>query len=135
MKNVENVLDGEKLIAIVFRKNIKIEGVKFLTSESNSFQIGIHSRKKGVSLPPHVHKLEKPLIVKSVQEILYVVSGRVKVSLFGSKGKKIKTKTLSSGDSILLVSGGHGVDFIENSRIYEVKQGPYPGTTKAKAFL
>lgn len=135
MKNVEKVTDGEKLIAVIFRKNIKVDGVKFLTEEFNVFQVGIHSRKKGTNLPPHLHKIEKPLIIKSIQEILYIVSGKVKVSLYGAKGKKIKSKTLISGDSILLVSGGHGVEFLENSRVFEVKQGPYPGATKAKAFL
>lgn len=135
MKNVEKVKEDEKLIAVIFRKNITADGVKFLTEESNPFQVGIHSRKKGTNLPPHVHKIEKPLTIKSIQEILYIVSGKVKVSLYGTKGKKIKSKTLLSGDSILLVSGGHGVDFLESSRIFEVKQGPYPGATHAKIFL
>ena len=135
MKNVEKVTEGKKLIAVIFRKNIAVDGVKFLTDKSNPFQLGIHSRKKGTALPPHVHKIEKPLTIKSIQEILYVVSGKVKVSLYGTNGKKIKSKTLLSGDSILLVSGGHGVDFLESSRIFEVKQGPYPGATKAKTFI
>ncbi len=135
MSGVEKIYEKKKLIAIVYRKTIPVDGVKFLTDKSNPFQVGIHSRKKGTSLPPHVHKIEKPLTIKSIQEILYIVSGKVKVSLYGTNGKKIKSKTLLSGDSILLVSGGHGVEFLESSRIFEVKQGPYPGATKAKAFI
>lgn len=135
MKNIEKVKEGKKIIAFIFRKNLTVDGIKFLTDKSNPFQVGIHSRKKDTSLPPHVHKIEKPLTIKSIQEILYIVSGKVNVSLYGTNGKKIKSKTLLSGDSILLVSGGHGVEFLESSRIFEVKQGPYPGTTKAKAFI
>ena len=135
MKNVEKVMEGKKLLAVIFRKNIAVDGVKFLTDKFNPFQVGIHFRKKGTALPPHVHKSEKPLIIKSIQEILYIVSGKVKVSLYGINGKKIKSKTLLSGDSILLVSGGHGVDFLESSRIFEVKQGPYPGTEHAKIYF
>lgn len=135
MKNPENVFHGKTLIAIIFRKNIKVEGVKFLTEESNPFQVGIHNRQKGVRLPPHVHKIENPLVIKSVQEVLYIVKGKIRISLFGTSGKKIVTKILTSGDSILLVSGGHGLDFLENSRIFEIKQGPYPGSNHAKSFL
>lgn len=135
MQNLEKVIENKKLIAIIIRKNIITDGVKFLTEETNTFQVGIHSRKKGTKLPPHIHKLEKPLTIKTIQEILYVVSGKVKVSLYGTNGKKLRSKILLSGDSILLVSGGHGVNFMEHSRIFEVKQGPYPGVTKAKAFI
>lgn len=135
MKNTEKILYGKTLIAIIFRKNIKVEGVKFLTDETNPFQVGIHNRQKGVHLAPHVHRLDKPLIINSVQEILYIVEGKIRISLYSTNGKKIVTKILSSGDSILLVSGGHGLDFIENSRIFEIKQGPYPGSDHAKAFL
>lgn len=135
MKNAEKILYGKSLIAVIFRKNIKVEGVKFLTDEANPFQVGIHNRQKGTHLAPHVHRIEKPLIINSIQEILYVIEGKIRVSLYSTKGKRIASRVLGSGDSILLVSGGHGLDFIENSRIFEVKQGPYPGFDHAKSFL
>lgn len=135
MKNAGKILNGKTLIAVIFRKNIKVEGVKFLTEEANPFQVGIHNRQKGTHLAPHVHRIEKPLIINSIQEILYVIEGKIRVSLYSTKGKKIASRVLASGDSILLVSGGHGLDFIENSRIFEVKQGPYPGFDHAKSFL
>lgn len=135
MKNAEKILNGKTLVAIIFRKNIKVEGVKFLTEETNPFQVGMHNRQKGVRLAPHVHRLEKPLIINSIQEILYVVKGKIRISLYGTNGKKIAAKILTSGDSILLISGGHGLDFLENSRIFEIKQGPYPGSDRAKSFL
>lgn len=135
MKNVEKVENYGKLIAMIFRSNIKVESVKFLTGVESPFQIGIHDRKRGVNLPPHTHRIDKPIHIKSIQEILYVVDGKVRVTLLTEKGKRITNKTLSKGDSILLVSGGHGVDFLEDARIFEVKQGPYPGPSKAKSFF
>lgn len=135
MKGVEEVLIKDKLVAVIYRKNIPVEGVKFLTRDENSFQVGIHNRKKGVNLSPHIHRIDKPVVIDSIQEILYVVEGRIRVTLYSDKGKVIKRKTLTSGDSILFISGGHGVNFLENSRIFEVKQGPYPGATHAKLFF
>lgn len=135
MKGVEKVFLKDKLIAVTFRKNIRVDGVKFFTDAINPFQVGVHNRQRGIKLSPHVHKIDKPIVVDSIQEILYVIEGKIRVTLYTHKGQKIESKTLISGDSILFVSGGHGVDFLENSRIFEVKQGPYPGTTHAKVFF
>ena len=40
---------------------------------------------------------------------------------------------LSKGDIILLINGAHGFKIIKNTRMIEVKQGPYnPKTDKEK---
>ncbi len=135
MKGVEKVFSKDKLVAVIYRSNIPVKGVKFLTGDGNPLQVGIHQREKGVRLSPHIHKLDNPITINSIQEILYVVEGKIKVTLYNDKGIVLKTKLLGRGDSILFVSGGHGVDFLESSRIFEVKQGPYPGVTHAKIFL
>lgn len=135
MKGLEKVLFKGKLVALIFRKNIAVDGVKFLTEESNPFQIGLHNRQKGVKLSPHIHKISKPIVVREIQELLYILSGKIRVTLYNSKGGKIAKKTLIDGDSILLLSQGHGVDFLETSKIFEVKQGPYPGTANAKLYF
>ncbi len=135
MKGLEKVLLKGKLVAIIYRKDIPVDGVKFLTEESNPFQIGLHNQQKGVKLSPHMHKISQPIIVNEIQELLYVVSGKIRITLYDSKGEKIAKKTLTDGDSILLLSQGHGVDFLETSKIFEVKQGPYPGTANAKLYF
>lgn len=135
MKGVEEVYLDKKLIAIVFRKNIKVGNVKFLTPENNNFQIGIHSRPKSLKLPPHIHKIDKNIKIDSVQEMLYLVSGKIRVNLYSRTGGVFSKKILTPGDSILLISEGHGVDFLEDSRIFEVKQGPYMGALNAKIYF
>lgn len=135
MKGLEKVLFEGKLVALIYRKNIAVDGVKFLTEESNSFQIGLHNQQKGIKLSPHMHKISEPIIVKEIQELLFVLSGKIRVTLYNSKGGGIAKKTLTDGDSILLLSQGHGVDFLKTSKIFEVKQGPYPGTANAKLYF
>ncbi len=135
MKGVEEVYKDKKLIAIVFRKDIKVDSVKFLTPEDNNFQIGIHNREKDLKLPPHIHKIGKNIKIDSVQEMLYLVWGKIRVNLYSKSGKVFSKKILTSGDSILLISEGHGVDFLEDSRIFEVKQGPYLGAVNAKTYF
>ena len=135
MNGVENIHSGKKLIAVVFRNSIKVSGVKFFTESKNPFQIGIHQRPKGLSLAPHVHKLDRPLIIDTIQEILLVQKGKIKITFYPKKGKIITVKILDLGDSVLLMDGGHGVEFLENSRVFEVKQGPYPGSRFAKKYI
>jgi len=135
MNGVEDIYSGKQLIAKIFRKNVKVSGVKFFTPLSNSFQVGIHQRPKGLKLSPHVHKLDQLLKIKTIQEILFVQEGKIKITFYTKKGKLITSKILGTSDSILLIAGGHGVEFLTDSRVFEVKQGPYPGSQNAKIYL
>lgn len=130
----EVVKKNNKVLAIVVRKNIKVKGVEFFTPKSYPFQIGFHDRPKDTYLKPHLHPL-KNFYVKSTQEVLYVLEGKIKVDLYDDKKKLVNSKILNSGDSILFVSGGHGIKFLKKSRVFEVKQGPFFGDKKAKTYI
>ena len=53
--------------------------------------------------------------------------GKVKIDLYNEKLKRIKTVVITQGDTILLANGAHAIEILEDSRIIEVKQGPYAG--------
>lgn len=135
MDEVEYIKHQDQDVAIVFRGSLELEGVKFFTNDSNTFQIGAHHQKKGVVLTPHIHLLENPIIVKEVQEYLFIQKGKMKITLYTKKGEVIKEIVLNGGDSVLLMREGHGIEFLEETRLMEVKQGPYPGTPHAKLYL
>lgn len=135
MKGIESVINGRKTLAVVFRNNLKVKELQFFTHDDNDLQVGIHARKKGIKLIPHIHEIKKPLRVKSIQEVLYIEKGKVRVTIYTDSGSVISKKILLKGDSILLISGGHAVDFLENSRIFEVKQGPYSSTVHSKIYI
>lgn len=130
----EVVKKNSKVIAIVVRKNIKVKEVEFFSPKNYPFQIGFHDRPKNTYLKPHLHPL-KNFYIKSAQEVLYVLEGKIKIDLYDEKKKLVGHKTLNSGDSILFVSGGHGIKFIKKSRVFEVKQGPFFGDKKAKTYI
>lgn len=135
MKNYKQIIHENHLIAIIINNKSISKGINFYTKPNNAFQIGIHLQDKGTKLLPHSHKISKPLSIKSIQEVLYVIKGKIKVNLYTLKGEKISSHILKVRESILLISGGHGVEFLENSKVYEVKQGPYPGVKKAKEYF
>lgn len=134
-KAVQRVYIDKKLIAIIFRKNLKVKELEFFTQDKNPFQVGAHNRKRGVKLTPHVHKLKKPITIDTLQEWLFVTKGKIRIAIYTTKGEIIHQKILSTGDSILLMEEGHGVDFLEDSQIFEIKQGPFINTVHSKIFL
>lgn len=131
----EQVSYKGKVIAMIFRHDVAVSGVRFFTDEQNPFQVGEHRRPKGTKLAPHIHVMEKPLTIDVIQEILFVKEGKIRVTLYTKQGNVIEKKILKQGDSMLLMEQGHGVDVLEDARIFEVKQGPYPGTMHAKIYL
>ena len=134
MSAPEIIKNQSKIIAIIIRKNISINGVKFFTPHSYPFQIGFHNRPKDTFLKPHLHPIHN-FFIKSSQEVLYVLTGKISVDLYSLNKNFIGQKILKGGDSILFVNGGHAIKFLKKSKIFEVKQGPYVGDKKAKIFI
>lgn len=134
-RGIESVLYENKEVACVYRQTIVVSDIRFLTTPDNALQIGIHDRKKPIALPAHIHSYPTPLFISEVQEVLYVIAGKIRVTILSSDKVVIAKKLLSAGDSILLKSQAHSVEFLGNARVFEVKQGPYPGKAHAKHYL
>lgn len=112
--------------AIVIRAAEKIDGIKFFSPADFSQQIGLMTRPKGYIVPAHIHNTIERTIFHT-QEVLIIRRGSCKVSLYNSELEISDEILLLSGDAILLVSGGHKIEMIEESEILEIKQGPYAG--------
>lgn len=126
MRTIEKIESKGEIIAIVVRGVPPDDGIHFFSPPEFSQQLGLISRKKDYIIKPHIHKLVTRK-VSVTQEVLYILSGRIEVMLYNKDKEKIKSLELKGGDTILLASGGHGIKFIEDSKILEVKQGPYSG--------
>jgi len=132
---IEYVKDGNVLLAIILRNSFKEEGLKFITTEDSSFQVGVHNVKKGTRYKAHITKPFKNLEQLNANKIYFVVGGKIGVDLYNNNEKKINYVNLNKGDLILFVNGGHGLDILDKSKIIEIKQGPYRGQEKDKKFL
>lgn len=124
----------QKTVALVFRKGIKADGVKFLTPPAYTLQLGLIEHPVGKVVKNHIHRKDIKYNVDTTQEFLYIVKGRVKVHLFSDDWEPLEDVILTAGDFILMVSGGHGLEVLEKCKIVEVKQGPYPGDKEAKTY-
>lgn len=132
---VEPILYEGKEIAVVYRASIEVSERLFLTESNNPFQIGLHERKKGTKIGAHLHNCPKPLSISEIQEFLYVVRGTIRLTMLTKKNETIAVKGLTVGDSVLLKSQAHRIEFLDDARIIELKQGPYPGHEYAKTYL
>lgn len=126
--------DDGKIIAIVVKRDFRKDGVNFVSKQAFPLQLGVSGYKKGAKIKPHFH-IEKEIKVNKIQEVVHIESGRTIVNLYDLNGKKFKLVELSDGDIIFFVNGGHGFEMIEDTKIIEVKQGPYPGRDKDKKYL
>jgi len=121
-------------IALVFSKEIKADGVKFLTPVEYTLQLGLIEHPAGKLVRDHIHRQDVKYKVDTTQEFLYIEKGKVKVKLYSEKWELLEEVVLTGGDFVLFVSGGHGLEIMETCRIIEIKQGPYPGDKLCKIF-
>ena len=125
--------DGE-IIAIVVKRDFEKDGVNFVSKEDYPLQLGISSYRKGDTIKAHFH-IEKEIRINKIQEVVHIKSGKTIVNLYDLDGKKFKSVELSDDDTILFVDGGHGFEILEDTKIIEVKQGPYFGVEEDKIYL
>jgi hypothetical protein len=121
---IENIYCKEKLMGIIIRSDFKKEGITFFTPGEFSQQLGYMNRPAGYLIEPHIHKhLERKVLY--TQEVLLIRSGVVRVDFYDEVQNYLQSRTLETGDVILLASGGHGFEILEDAEIIEIKQGPY----------
>ena len=126
--------DDGKIIAIVTRRDFGKDGVNFVSKDDFPLQLGISGYRKGDTIKAHFH-IEKEIMINKIQEVVHIESGRTRVNLYDLNGKKFKSVELSGDDTILFVDGGHGFEILEDTKIIEVKQGPYFGKDKDKRMI
>lgn len=121
---IENIVYRQALMAIIIRADFKKEGITFFTPGEFSQQLGYMNRPKGYLIEPHIHKhLERKVLY--TQEVLLIRSGVVRVDFYDELQTYLESRSLFMGDVILLASGGHGFEILEDAEIIEIKQGPY----------
>jgi mannose-6-phosphate isomerase-like protein (cupin superfamily) len=113
-------------VAVIIRAGYRKEGIEFFTPGSFSQQLAYMNRPVGYKISPHVHN-EVRREVFHTQEVLFVRTGKVKVDFYSVEQDYLESRVLEPGDVILLASGGHGFEMLENTELIEVKQGPYSG--------
>ena len=123
----ERILGPQKeILAIIIRDDFDTEGIDFVTPGDYSQQLAYMHHPKGHVILPHIHKEVKREILYT-REVLFIKSVKLRCDFYSDEKSYLKSIILYSGDIILLVSGGHGFECLEETKMVEVKQGPYVG--------
>jgi len=125
-KFIQRIFYRKKEIAFIVKSNYPVNSVAFFSPNEDFLQVGYHKRGKGEKLKAHYHQF-KGHQINSLQEVLYVVKGQVRVDFYTKKGKKIQFEILKKGDILFQRDLGHGFELIDDAEIFEVKQGPFFG--------
>ncbi|MCF7892147.1 MAG: radical SAM protein, partial [Candidatus Omnitrophica bacterium] len=123
-------IKDNRLLGILIKKDYKPEGFEVLTAMDEPFSITCFERKKDTKGNLHYHNSVQetnPFGDKLRQEFVHVLKGKIKVFVYTKEWELIDTVVLNSGDSIYLTEA-HQVEFLEDTTLLEVKQGPYPST-------
>ncbi len=130
---IEQITRGERIIAIIVSQSFKEDGAHFFTPNDFSQQLAYMKHPTGRCIDSHVHN---PITrqVTYTQEVLMIRKGRLRVDLYDANREYFSSRILEAGDVILLASGGHGFEVLEEVEMIEVKQGPYAGDCDKTRF-
>lgn len=122
-----NIYAEDDLIAIVIRHTkdtVTEKRTTFYTNPKEGLQVAQISIPEKTTIPAHYH-LPRKRELENTQEVLVVLSGMLVVSLYDNENKYIDRVKLLEKDTIVLLSGGHEIQCHEDTKIIEVKLGPY----------
>lgn len=130
---LEYIYHEGELYCIILRDKFESKSVVFFTPDSFSQQLGYLPHRRGNIIVAHKHKINKREILYT-QETLFIKRGKVKVNFYDRNHLYIESEEVSTGDVVLLCSGGHGFEILEDTIMIEVKQGPYMGVDDKERF-
>jgi mannose-6-phosphate isomerase-like protein (cupin superfamily) len=130
---IETLKNGDQLLAVIVSRKFDQPGIHFFTPNDLSQQLAYMRHPSGKVIEPHVHNAVSRE-VQYTQEVLFIKRGRLRVDFYDNAQKYLESRILEAGDVILLATGGHGFEVLDEVEMVEVKQGPYAGDQDKTRF-
>ena len=131
--HLQIISDGDESLAYVVRADWDPQKTEFLTPHHFGQQMGMIVYSAGKEIAPHVH-LPAVREVRGTTECIVVRKGSCLIDIYTSAKKFVSTHRLQCGDIVLLLGGGHGFRMLEDTVLFEVKQGPYVSDADKERF-
>jgi len=130
---IREIKQGDQLLALIIPAKFDKLGISFFTPDSSSQQIAYMRHPHGKVIVPHVHN-PVARMVEYTMEVLFLKRGKLRVDFYSNQQEYLESIILEAGDTILLASGGHGFEVLEEIEMIEVKQGPFAGDKDKTRF-
>jgi hypothetical protein len=126
--------NGKELAVILQAMDYMMgEDKKFFNNSNETLQVGALFFPPKSTVPAHIHK---PIASSSMpMEVLLVLCGDPEVEIYDDNKQFIVSIALACGDILIQKSGGHGFKFSSDTRLLEVKRGPYHGKESDKEII
>jgi len=113
------------------------EGRINLCPDDQFLQVATLNLPSGTSFKAHQHNWNiVDTEARIAQECWIVISGGVKVYHYDLDGTLLQIANIWPGDASITFQGGHNYLILErDTRVYEIKTGPYKGQELDKTFL
>lgn len=99
-----------------------------LTEDALPMQITILNREKGSRVAPHYHVADRQPQSVTRHQIMLCERGACKVGIYTKEGEHLDDVTITQRDFILLCEG-HAFEVVgDDTKLIEIKQGPFPET-------
>jgi mannose-6-phosphate isomerase-like protein (cupin superfamily) len=132
---MKKLIRDNKTYAVLLSAEDFQPGAKFVSEPEWRLQVGLLTLPPGHAIAAHSHLPKDACPLESTQEFLLVVRGKMEVDFFDEMGRSFHTETMREGDALLHIRGGHAFRFFEETRLIEVKSGPYRGRENDKVLL
>lgn len=135
MHKVYSKVDPNILLHIAFRYNDITEQRQDISPNEEFLQISTFSLEYQKTFRPHKHiPCDKHATI--TQECWIVLTGHVRVSYYDLDDTLLEQVNLGSGDLTVTFRGGHTYESLtDDTRVYEIKTGPYSGQAADKVFI
>ena len=108
------------------------EGLSAYSDESDFIQVLTWRYPAEKLLQAHSHNDVDRSALRT-QEAVIVMSGKLRANIFDDHRRPISTLEVGEGECMVFLAGGHGYEILaDDTRIYEIKNGPFLGVEKDK---
>lgn len=130
---IKQIKQNNAVLALIIKSNYDNEGISFITPNDYSQQLAYMHHQKGHVILPHVHNEVKREVLYT-KEVLVIKKGKLRCDFYTDEKEYVCSEVIESGDVILLANGGHGFECLEETEMFEIKQGPYAGDNDKTRF-
>lgn len=122
----EIIKDKQVLARHILKEDIK-EGLSFFSQDDEFIQVGSWNYDKNKELMKHIHNQIERKIFRT-QEVLYIITGKIEADIYDLEENFVEKLEIKEGEVLILLNSGHGYKIIEdNTKVLEIKNGPYLG--------
>ena len=133
-QNIKNIIFKDILYSSVFDLKNTNDGLDFFTSDDSFLQVGTWNYKKGKILDAHYHNtFERKSYL--TQEVVLVIEGSIVCNLYTTEGEFITSEEINKGQLIIQYQGVHEYEIKKDSKVLEIKNGPYFGPEKDRTRI